>query len=255
MSQRNLPGVVAAAGLLAAAFAAPAAAQGGDGYLFREPRVSASFRVGYEGAMGPRTLGGEGDVFRFTQDLLAIDRSDHDALLVGGEIAVRLAPRLDLALDFTHVRSEVFSKFRDWVDNNDLPIQQTTAFTRQPLNLSLRYFLMDRGTQVSRFAWVPRDVAPYVGGGVGVTWYEFEQEGDFIDFDTFEVFSDRLVSDGSTATAHLLAGLQYSLAAQVVLTGEGRYRFGSGELDRDFVGFDDLDLSGFDFVIGIGVRF
>ena len=40
-----------------------------------------------------------------------------------------------------------------------------------------------------------------------------------------------------------------------ILTGEARYRFGSSGLDSTFAGFDDIDLAGLDFTVGIGFRF
>lgn len=240
---------------LGSGLAVPLSAQGGEGFLFREPRVSLSLRLGYEALMGPRSPGGDTDVFGFTQDLLTIDGGDHDAPVFGGEIGLRLSDRLDLTVDASQARSEVVSEFRDWVDNNDLPIQQTTRFTRRPVNFSLKYFLAERGRRVSRFAWVPREWVPYVGAGLGSTWYDFEQTGDFVDFETFEVFYDRLETSGRATTGHVLAGMQYSLGPQFVLTGEGRYRFGSGQLKSDFIGFDDMDLSGFHLTVGIGVRF
>ena len=250
--RHTLAGGLALAMLLAAV---PLAGQGGDGYLFKEPRVSVSLRLGYEALMGPRSAGGSQDIFGFTQDLLTIGEGDHDALVFGGEVAVRLSSRMDVLLDISQARSEIGSEFRDWVDGNDLPIQQTTTFTRRPANLSLRYFLVDRGRRVSQFAWVPREWVPYVGAGAGLTFYEFEQNGDFVDFDSLEVFFDRLDTSGRTLTAHVLAGIQYSVTPQFVLTGEGRYRFGSGELRDDFVGFDNMDLSGLHLTVGLGVRF
>lgn len=240
------------AGLLAAA---PAAAQGGDGYLFKEPKVSVTFRMGYEALMGPRSPGGSSDIFGFTQDLLTIDGPDHDAVVLGGEVAIRVSPRVDVALDISQAKSSVQSEFRDWVDNNDLPIQQTTEFIRRPVTGSVKYFLADRGRRVSQFAWVPTSWVPYVGAGAGVTFYEFAQTGDFVDFDDLGVFYDRLDTSGTTFTGHVLAGVQYSVRPQFVLTGEGRYRFGSGEMKNDFIGFDKMDLSGLHLTVGIGVRF
>lgn len=258
MNARNLSRILLGlftTGAVAAVLPGPISAQGGDGFLFREPRVAFGLRIGYAAPMGPRSPGGDTDIFGFTQDLLTIDGSDHDALVFGGEFSIRVSPRFDLAVDVSQARSEVLSEFRDWVDSNDLPIEQTTTFVRRPVNLSARYFLWDRGRRISQFAWVPRDWVPYVGGGVGYTWYEFLQSGDFVDFDTFEIFTDRLRSKGSSLTGQVLAGAQYSLNAQFVLTGEARYRFGSVEMGRDFVGFDDIDLSGFNVTMGVGVRF
>lgn len=247
-----LAGVVAA-GVLAA----PAAleGQGGDGFLFREPRVGVGLRLGYGAPLGPRLAGGDTDIFGFTQELLTINEGDHDAFAFGGEVSLRLSSRVDLVLDFSNEQSEIVSEFRDWVDQDDLPIQQTTTFIRRPLNLSARYFFWDRGRTVSQFAWVPRNWVPYVGAGAGVTWYKFEQDGEFVDFETFEIFADRLNSKGRGFTGQLLAGLQYTIVPNFVLTGEGRYRFGSGEMDGQFVGFDDINLSGLQFTVGLGARF
>ena len=258
MNARNLSRIlfgIVMTGAVATMLPAPAAAQGGEGFLFKEPRISFGLRLGYAAPMGPRSPGGDTDIFGFTQELLTIEGADHDAVVFGGDFAIRVSPRLDLAVDVSQARSEVLSEFRDWVDGDDLPIEQTTTFVRRPVNLSARYFLWDRGRRVSQFAWVPRDWVPYVGAGVGYTWYEFLQSGDFVDFDTLEIFSDRLRSKGSSFTGQVLAGAQYSLNAQFILTGEARYRFGSVEMGRDFVGFDDIDLSGFHVTMGVGVRF
>lgn len=232
-----------------------AAAQGGDGFLFRAPRLQLGVRVGYAALLGPRSAGSTTDLYGFTQDLLTIDDGDWDATGLAGELGVRLSDRFDLMVDFGQNRSEVTSEFRDWVDQDDLPIVQTTSFTRRPLNFSLRYFVVDRGRRIGRFAWIPRSFVPFVGAGVGSVWYDLEQEGEFIDFQTLEIFGDRLSSSGRANTAHLSAGFQYAVGKYGVLTAEGLYRFGSGGLGGDFVGFDDLDLSGLQFGIGLGVRF
>jgi len=257
VSRSRIMGWTVGVALGAALLSAPAAleAQGGDGFLFREPRVGVGVRLGYGAPIGPRTAGGDTDIFGFTQDILTIGEGDYDALVFGGEVSLQLSSRIDLLLDLSSEASEVTSEFRDWVDQDDLPIQQTTEFIRRPINLSARYFLWERGRRVSQFAWVPRDWVPYVGAGAGMTWYRFRQEGEFVDFDTLEIFSDRLTSTGRAFTGQVLAGLQYTLAPNFVMTGEGRYRFGSGEMDGQFVGFDDIDLSGLQLTVGLGVRF
>lgn len=256
---RSSFGSLAAAVMAAAVlFPASAQAQGGDGYLFKEPRVGVSLRLGYGAPMGPRSASPSEtstDIFGFTQGLLTIGDSDHDAMVIGGEVSIRVSPRLDLVLDISNEHSEVTSEFRNWVDTNDLPIIQTTQFTRRPVNLSARYYLWDRGRRVSQFAWVPRNWVPYVGAGVGTTFYEFKQDGDFVDFDTLDIFTDRLRSSGRAFTGQALAGLQLSLTPNFVFTTEGRYRFGSGEMDGTFVGFEDIDLSGLQMTVGLGVRF
>lgn len=232
-----------------------AAAQGGEGFLFRAPRIQLGFRVGYSALTGPRSAESTTDIYGFTQDLLTVDGSDWDGTEFAGEVAFRLSRRFDLTVDFGQTRSSATSEFRDWVDQDDLPIVQTTRFTRRPLNLGVRYFLTDRGRRVSRFAWIPRSFVPFVGLGVGSVWYDLVQEGDFIDFETLQVFSDLLEASGRANTAQVSAGLQFAFGKYGVVTGEGRYRFGAGALGGDFVGFDDLDLSGLQLTVGLGFRF
>ncbi|MFV2007223.1 MAG: outer membrane protein, partial [Longimicrobiales bacterium] len=142
-----------------------------------------------------------------------------------------------------------------FVGTDDLPIFQTTEFTRVPVTANVKVYLADRGRSVSRFAWIPSKVAPYVGGGVGIVWYEFVQDGEFVDFNNLDIFSDRLSSSGTSATGQVFGGVDLSLGGIWVLTGEGRYSFGSVQMDEDFVGFDNIDLNGLQMTVGIGVRF
>ena len=240
---------------LAALMAAPAHLLAQDGFLFHQPRVSMTFHLGYDAPLGPRSTGGDQDIFGFTQSRLTIGDSDHDALSLGGEIAVRLTDRFDVVFDYAHASSSTRSEFRDWVDLDDLPIQQETSFSRNAFTVGARYFLTERGVPVGQFAWVPRSWSPYVGAGVGVMTYDFLQTGDFVDFETLDIFSTRLRSNDSGPMAHILAGIQYSIAPNWILTGEARYRWASAELKSDFIGFDDIDLTGLQATVGIGVRF
>ena len=86
-------------------------------------------------------------------------------------------------------------------------------------------------------------------------WHEFSQVGDFIDFDTLDVFSDSVSTSSASPVGDVRAGVDVNLTPRVFVTGEFRYRFGSGPTGDDYIGFDDLDLSGFLTLFGIGVRF
>ncbi len=235
-------------GLLVVA-AAPVAAQGGEGFLFKRPSIRLGVRGGYQVARAAS------DLFDFTRQQLTLDRRDFDAASVGGEIAARLSERADLALTVSFARSRASSEFRDWVDQDDLPIVQETSFLRVPVTVDLRFYPWPRGRRVGRFAWIPRSWTPFVGAGGGMVWYTFTQEGDFVDFETLEIFQDTFRSDGRAPTVHLFGGVEYSLSPTLVVTLEGRYGWARGELDRDFVGFDRVDLSGFQATAGLSARF
>lgn len=243
--------VASALALLAAlAAAAPASAQGsGHGFLFKEPVASFAVRGGFAHARAGS------DIFSFTTDQLTLDRSDFSGFTIGADLGLRLSPRLDAVLGVGWAGTSTPSEFRRLVDQNDLPIQQTTTFQRLPVSASLRMYLTPRGRSIGHFAWVPSRLAIYAGGGGGAMWYRFRQRGDFVDFQTNDVFNDEFTSSGWTPEAHALAGIDLSLTPRLALTGEGRYTWAKATMGDDYSGFDKIDLSGFAVTAGLAIRF
>jgi len=158
-------------------------------------------------------------------------------------------------LDVSHSGMSKGSEFRNFVDNNNLPIEQTTSFDRTPLTVSARYYLTDRGRRIGHYAWVPNHVAPYLGAGAGVMFYNFEQKGDFIDNNTLAVFSDTFHSGGSALMGQLLAGADWALGPRWALRTEARYLLANASPGSDFAGFHRIDLSGVTTSVGFFVRF
>lgn len=223
-------------------------AQGGPGFLFDQPRVSVGARLGYA------IPAVDSDLFDFARQQLTLEAGDFRSPTFGGEIAIRVANRVDFVADLAWARSRRSSEYRDWEDLDGLPIEQETTFERTSMTAGVRYYLRDRGRRVGQFAWVPNRIAPFVGGGVGARWHAFRQAGDFVDFDTLEVFRDRLETSGVSAIVDLRVGADFSLSRRVFLAGEVRYDFGSGRPGGDYVGFTRTDLSGVGFVFGISFR-
>jgi hypothetical protein len=224
-------------------------AQGnGQGFLFDQPAVQVGLNVGYSVAHA------SGRVLNHARRELTLERKDFDAPTFGVQFAVRAGDRFDVALDFRFSKSDVLSEMRDWVDLDNLPIEQTTAFMRMPLTVSGRFYLRDRGRAVSRFAWIPAKWAPFLGAGGGITWYRFEQTGDFVDIETLEIPNLTIESNGAGTTAHALAGVEISMSPRFLWTLEGRYTFGYAATDYSF-NFDNLDLNGFQATIGVSARF
>jgi opacity protein-like surface antigen len=229
----------------------PLTAQGsGDGFLFKTPAGSFSIHGGYALARAGS------DVFSEATSQLTLDKRDFSSFSVGGDISYALTPRFDLVFGGDYTGASRGSEFRDWVDNNDEPIEQTTDFKRVPLTLSVKYYLVDRGRAVSQYAWIPAKYSPYVGIGGGGMWYRFKQEGDFVDFRDLSVFFAEVQSSGWTATGHAMAGVDYTLGPWLSLTAEGRYSIANAKLDPDdYEGFEKIDRSGFAGTVGFRVRF
>lgn len=227
------------------------AAQGGDGFLFRQPTVTLKFETGYS------IQAATGDYLDFTREEFTVGWRDFDAPYVGGEVAFRAAERWDVAFGVGLIDSSVDSETRDYIGTDNLPIEQVTELRIIPITVSGKYYFNDRGRRVGRFAWVPNSFAPYVGAGIGFAAYRFEQYGEFVDEQspTLDIYSARLLSDGTAPMGRVLAGIALSLGKQFELTGEGRYTFASADMSREFFGYGPIDLNGFQAVVGIGVRF
>lgn len=217
-------------------------------FLFKQPSVTLGIRMGYAFPSA------NSEIFDFTREQLTVDKSDFNAFAFGGELSVRVSNRFDVAASLGVSRSETRSEFRDWVDNDNLPIEQSTRFLRVPLTIGIKAYLADRGRRISSLAWIPSKWAPYVGVGGGYMWYQFEQVGDFVDFETLDIFFDDFESRDGSPMAYLAAGLDYSLGSRWLVTGEARYSWASAGMGTDFVDFDDIDLNGFRAVVGFSVR-
>ena len=239
-------GAAAVVALLALPVTAPA--QTGEGFLFRPPPATLSVRLGFDQPLA------QSDVFTQATDELTLRRRDFGSVMIGGDVAARLAPRLDLVLGASFSGVDQRSEYRDWLDQDDLPIEQTTIFRRVPVTAGVRLYLAPRGRAVGSLAWIPARLTYYVGAGVGAMWYRFRQSGDWVNLETLDVYRDRLDSDGWTMVGYGVAGVEVSLGPRFFLTSEARSTLSNADLGPSYYGFDRIDLSGLALTVGIGIR-
>lgn len=244
---RRLSRVVALLSLAAG----PAAAQveTGNGFLIGTPRASLSARGGWALASA------HSDLFSFTTNNLTLDRGDFSSPAVDVDFAVRIASRTDVMFSSALAQTRKRSEFRRFIDNNDQPIEQRTHFLRIPLTVSVKQYLSSRGRSIGTLAWIPSRLVPYVGAGAGAMWYNFRQNGDWVDFQTMDVFNAWMESQGWTPTAHGFAGLEVSVSPRWGIVTETRYVTSHATLGADFTNFAKIDLSGFSTTAGFTVRF
>ena len=246
--ERPIQLALSAAMLLVGGATSSFAQSSGDGYLFHRPDVTLSVRGGYSRADA------RSDVFDEVTSNLTLDRGDFSGLSVGGDLAVPIASRVDLVLAGGYSRSSHKSEFRDFVDNNDLPIEQTTTFERIPITANLRINLSEPGRSIGSLAWIPNRVVPYVGAGVGAMRYRFRQQGDFVDFNTNGVFNSTVESSGWAFVGQAMAGVDYNFTSKLGLSLDARYLHANGEPGAAFKGYDRIDLSGLTATVGLSVR-
>jgi len=228
---------------------AAAQPQSGDGFMFGAPSGSLTFRAGYS-----RPSQGS-DVFSFVQEHLTLSSGDFATTALGVDLAYFVKPNVALQFGVGYAGRTVPSVYRNWIDTNDKEIEQSTSFRRVPLSAGVRYYLWPTGRAISQLAWVPSRYAPYVGAGVGLTWYQFRQAGDFVDYKTLDIFPTTLNSEKWTKSVYAAAGVERTLSARLALTGEARYDYAKAPLGSDFSGFKRIDVSGLAVTIGLTVRF
>lgn len=228
--------------------ATPVAAQRAD-FLFGRPDATIALSTGW-------AMPGEGsDLFEYTRDRLLISRGDFASPLLMAEVGIRTLDWLDVTLGLEFAGSSVPSEDRDYVWEDDRPIRRTAKFNTRRVMGGLKAHLLPRGREISEYAWIPARWSPYVGGGVGLTWYEYLQEGDFVVEETLAIYEDRLESTGRGPTAHVMGGADVTLSPHFLLRVEYRHIWGRAGVDQAvFEGFNDIDVSGSRVTVGVAFR-
>jgi hypothetical protein len=224
------------------------------------PNRSADFLFGRpHGSIGVRGnwvfASAGSDIFDFVTRHLTLDKKDFNSPGFAADLSIAIGRRLDVQGGFEMTRVSHSSEYRDYVDNLLQPIQQTTSLSTNHFVGSLRYSLTPKGQDISRLAWIPSRVVPFVGVGGGIVHYEFHQTGDFVDFQDLDVFPDSFLSSGWTPTLLAFGGVDMKLHKVLYATVQGRYTHAAGDLSSDFIDFDPIDLSGFRISAGINVLF
>lgn len=234
---------------LLALVAVPLRAQDhGNGYRFGAPDARVTIHAGYAHAFA------NSDVFDDAIKFLTLERSSFSGPDIGGDLSISVAPRLDLSFTADYSAAVRESEDRGYLDNNNLPIRQTTSFRRAPFLANATLYLTPRGRSVGKLAWIPARIVPWIGAGGGTTWYRFMQEGDFVDYQTLNVFTAAVASSGWAATAQASAGLDISLTPSVALTADVRRYWASAKPSNDFRTYDRIDLSGVTGALGLTLR-
>ena len=191
------------------------------------------------------------DVFDMIMTELTLGKSDFRSWDFGFDFGFDLHEKVDLIFHYDYAKESANSEFRDYVDEQGLPITQNTSFSQSSITAGIKYSLMPPGRRLGEYAWLPSRIVPFVEGGVGALHYSFGQKGDFVDSETLEIFRASLESSDWTEVIYLGGGTDIYLLKNIYLTLDLRYSLASGKLGADFSGFDDIDLDGFRVTAGI----
>ena len=197
----------------------------------------------------------DSDLFDMVTSELTLEKSDFRAWDFGFDFGFHLHDRIGLVFRCDYFDRSARSEFRDYVDEQGLPITQKTSFSQTSITAGVKYSLTRRGRRLSEFAWLPSRIVPFVECGIGTVHYSFEQSGDFVDSATLEIFPATLKSSDWTEVGYLGGGTDIYLLRNIYLALDLRYSWASQGLGKDFTGFDDIDLSGLRVTAGINWHF
>ena len=134
---------------LAALPAVSGAQVAGRGFLFGAPTGSFAVRGGWD------LVTARSDLFAFTTDQLTLERGDFSSPSGDMDLAFRVGSRWDVVTSVSVSGMSKGSEFRHFIDNNDLPIEQTTSFVRVPVTIGVKRYLTSTGRSIGKFAWIP----------------------------------------------------------------------------------------------------
>ncbi len=181
-----------------------------------------------------------------------VQPSDFIGVFGGFEYNTVIAPKLELGVHVDGYGKTLDTSLRNYASDIGTEITQSLRLRTFPIGLTLRLVPTEKG---ARFA-------PYVGAGVDVIPYTYEEFGDFVDtFDpTFPIIADHFKTSEAAFGVHALAGVRIYLDRDFAIVAEGRYLFAKDEMGGDFAPNEPglvnrIDLSGASAVVGVHVRF
>lgn len=200
---------------------------------------------------------GNSDFWRTNEAAFTIDHSDFIGPIggVGYNAAINNYFEFDANADF--YTAVATSADRAYVDLDGFPILHDSRLTSFPMSVGFRVLpagrFARRGPEGNHYVRRP---VPYLGAGVGLTWWQYEEQGDFVASDLSIVY-DRLVATGLAFQIYAMIGIEFPVAPQWNITLELRQSWADATPGGSFtyVNPGSLDLGGTSVLLGGSFRF
>lgn len=195
-------------------------------------------------------------VLNVTSDLFAANEFDFgitdDDFRTGGfgfEFDFAVLPRVDVSIGFDNGDAETFGSYLDLVYEDGGEIEHSARLAMTELSLGVRLRLLGGAARVR----------PYLMGGVTGAYYRYREIGDFVDFDTADIYYDEFEERSFLPGFFAGAGADVAVVrlpdgGRVELFGEFRYARAQGEHTDGFDGFGNFRLDRTGGLFGLRVR-
>lgn len=215
------------AALAAGALLVTVPASAGHGHWGETQAIRAQF--------GLLELDAEGDYFDDKALDFAFDQSDFEDNSFGLSFVRYVSDYLGVQLGVTGYEGSAQPFYLDFVEDNGANIVHRNDVETTAVTVGVLWNILERDSPI----------VPYLGIGGGLYAYDLVEDGDFIDFGTNppSIFSERFSAEGETFGYYLQAGLEIPLGRNWSIFGEARWHRAEDDLEDDFDGFGELDLS------------
>lgn len=186
------------------------------------------------------------DVLRSNRTFLVFELDEFDSTTFGGDFSISVGSFVEVSAGLNYYQSTVPSVNDKFVDEDGTEIYMEMKQRNIPLALTGKLFPLTRDGAFQ----------PYVGGGVQFNRWQYTEVGEFLDYDTGEIFRDSFTDDGLETGPVFLAGARFPIGGSLLLGGEWRYSTAKADLDPalGFAG-STLDLGGHTWLFTVAYKF
>jgi hypothetical protein len=161
-----------------------------------------------------------------------------------------LSEYINLGGSISYYRGRTAVDDLDFIFDDGFPVHRHIRLEIVPIELNLRFLPAGRDAAV----------IPYFGGGAGLYYWQYEEEGDFVinrNTPSPQVITGLATSDGTDPGWHLEGGVYIPVAQSIAIAGEVKYWKAHGDLDEHGFdpSFEPIDLSGTMFTGGVSFWF
>lgn len=225
----------------------------------------------------PKTSNGPNSLWQIEFDQMNFKKADFNAAIFGFSYEYFVSKQLSLEISIDTYSKRKAGYYMDYVGytfsegdfafpaadyEGDFSISHGFNVSVTPVQLSVKLMPMGRRNRI----------IPYLGGGVGLYFWNVSLRGSMIDFTDEWVYNDSDLGDvtiyGITQTDvreenrvtvgyHAFAGLMFPIGERITLSAEFRYHAAKGQFKSDsaFTDFDAFELGGYAITAGLNYWF
>lgn len=209
---------------------------------------SVSFRIGYFMPTG------NSDIWDDNTFDLTYEVADFNNYLVGVEFNYFASRFVTIGFAIDYYKKSITTNYRDYVDDLGNEIIQDLTLEIVPLTGTVKFTPLGSGSPGYR-GQRGSPVVPWVGGGVGIYPFNYQELGEFIDFTDMSIYDGDFLAEGVAFGFHVAGGVVFPIGLDWDAFAEFRYAIVKGDMGEEFLGFNEMDLGGTSLIFGASYRF